>query len=82
MHLPGWELEGSAITKLYKFADFKEAMTFVNRVAELAESLDHHPDILIQYSKVRLTLVTHSAKGLTEKDLRLARAIDAPDNPA
>ena len=81
MQLPGWELKEGTLTKLYKFTDFKEAMAFVNRTAELAESMDHHPDILIQYNKVRLTLVTHSAKGLTEKDFRLAREIDAPENP-
>ena len=74
--MPGWELQASAITKLYKSRDFKEAMALVNRVAELAESQDHHPDILIQYSKVRLTLSTHSAGGLTEKDFALARRIE------
>ncbi len=80
--LQGWELQGGVITKLYKFSDFKEALAFVNRVAELAESQDHHPDILIQYSKVRLTLSTHSAQGLTEKDSLLAQAIDSSRKPA
>ncbi len=79
--LQRWELKEGAITKLYKFKDFKEAMTFVNRVADLAEEADHHPDILIRYNKVILTLVTHSAGGLTEKDFRLAREIDTPENP-
>lgn len=79
--LPGWELREGAITKLYKFGDFPEAIAFVNRLAELAEEADHHPDILILYNKVRLTLSTHSAGGLTEKDLRLAAQIDTPENP-
>jgi len=79
--LAGWELKEGAITKLYKFKDFVEAMAFVNRVAELAEEADHHPDILIRWNKVTLTLVTHSAGGITEKDFRLAREIDTPKNP-
>ena len=73
---PGWELKEGAIVRLYKFKDFKESMAFVNRVADLAEAADHHPDILILYNKVRLTLVTHSAGGLTQKDFDLARQID------
>ncbi len=76
----GWELKEGQITKLYKFKDFIGAMVFVNRVAELAEEKDHHPDILIRYNKVTLTLATHSAGGLTGKDFRLAREIDAPQN--
>ena len=75
--LSGWELRDGSITRLYKFGDFKQAMTFVNRVADLAEGADHHPDIDIRYNKVTLTLVTHSASGLTEKDFHLAQQIDA-----
>ena len=75
--LSDWELQKGAITKLYKFKDFVEAMALVNRVAALAEKADHHPDVLIRYNKVTLTLVTHSAGGLTEKDFRLASAIDS-----
>jgi 4a-hydroxytetrahydrobiopterin dehydratase len=75
--LPSWELAGDAIRRRYAFKDFKESMAFVNRVAELAERADHHPDILIEYSKVTLTLSTHDAGGLSEKDFALARNIDA-----
>ena len=75
--LSGWELKDGQISKLYKFKDFLEAMVFVSRVAQLAEAQDHHPDILIRYNKVTLTLSTHSAGGLTEKDFALARLIDA-----
>ena len=73
--VPGWENNGKEITRLYKFKDFAEAMVFVNKVAGLAEAADHHPDIDIRYNKVRLTLSTHSAGGLTEKDFSFARQI-------
>ena len=76
--LPGWERseEGSAIEKLYEFRTFGQAMTWVNRVADMAEEADHHPDIDIRYAKVRLALSTHTAKGITEKDVLLAERID------
>jgi len=73
---PGWEQAEGRIARTYKFPDFKAALAFTNRVGELAEAADHHPDILILYNKVRLTLSTHSAGGLTEKDFALAREID------
>jgi len=75
--LPGWERGGEKIRKKYSFADFKAAMAFVNRVAELADAADHHPDILIQYSNVTLTLSSYDVKGLTQRDFSLAAAIDA-----
>lgn len=75
--LSGWARKGVQISKQYTFKDFVEAMTFVNRVAELAERADHHPDIEVHYKRVILTLATHSAGGLTEKDFLLARQIDA-----
>lgn len=75
--LQGWALKGGLeITKQYTFNDFVEAMRFVNRVAELAEAADHHPDITIRYKRVILVLATHSAGGLTEKDVALARQIE------
>lgn len=74
--IPGWELKDGAITRLYKFKDFPEAVAFVNRVMPLAEAADHHPDIDIRYNKVGLTLSTHSEGGLTSKDFALARQID------
>ena len=73
---PGWELKEGRIRRLYKFPDFLQAVAFVNRVAELAEQADHHPDIDIRYNQVTLTLSTHSAGGLTQKDFDLARLID------
>lgn len=74
--LDGWKWEGDEISKSYQFGDFKESMAFVNKVADEAEAMDHHPDILINYNRVNLTLSTHSAGGLTEKDFRLAKKID------
>jgi 4a-hydroxytetrahydrobiopterin dehydratase len=75
--IPGWELHGDAIRRRYALSGFKQAIAFVNRVAELAENADHHPDILIEYDKVTLTLSSHDAGGLTERDFALARSIDA-----
>jgi 4a-hydroxytetrahydrobiopterin dehydratase len=74
--LPGWERRGDEIRRTYSFPDFKGSMAFVNRVAALAEAADHHPDILVTYSKVTLTLTSHDAGGLTERDFRLAASID------
>jgi len=76
-----WERDGDAIARDFELADFAAAMAFVNRVAELAEEADHHPDILVHgWNRVRLTLSTHSAGGLTRSDLDLAWRIDAlPD---
>jgi 4a-hydroxytetrahydrobiopterin dehydratase len=75
-NLEGWELKGNEITKTYNHKDFIDSISFVSRVAILAEKANHHPDILIQYNKVRLTLSTHSEGGLTENDFNLAKEID------
>jgi 4a-hydroxytetrahydrobiopterin dehydratase len=75
--LPGWELSGDAITKQFTFKGFPEAVAFVVRLAFEAESADHHPDILINYKRVRLTYSTHSEGGLTEKDFAGAERADA-----
>lgn len=75
--LDGWERNGNEIVKVYKNKSFVDSLGFVAKVAILAEKADHHPDILIQYRNVTLTLSTHSKGGLTEKDLNLAREIDA-----
>jgi 4a-hydroxytetrahydrobiopterin dehydratase len=73
-----WEREGDAIVREVRFGDFTAAVAFVNRVAELAEKANHHPDILLHgWNRVRLTLSTHSEGGITEADVDLARAIDA-----
>ena len=72
-----WRREGDAIVRDRAFADFAEALAFVNRVAEAAEAANHHPDILLHgWRHVRLTLSTHSAGGLTDADLRLAAELE------
>jgi 4a-hydroxytetrahydrobiopterin dehydratase len=74
--LTGWKLEGDAIRKQYTFADFPDAIAFVNRLAPRAEAADHHPDILINYKRVTLTYSTHSEGGLTAKDFDGAAMAD------
>ena len=73
-----WKREDQEIFRDLTFADFKEAIAFVNRVAEVAEEANHHPDILVHgWNKVRLSLTNHSAGGLTEADFQLARRLEA-----
>jgi 4a-hydroxytetrahydrobiopterin dehydratase len=74
--LVGWELKNKAIQKKYTFSNFKDALAFVNKVGDLAEQSDHHPDITINYNKVTLNLTTHSAGGLTAKDFDLAGHVE------
>lgn len=75
--LRGWRRAGHAIEKTYRFSDFRAALTFVNRVGDLAERHNHHPDITIHYAEVTLTLWSHDAGGVTGRDVKLAEAIDA-----
>lgn len=77
LQIPAWKLVGDSLLRTFEFNDFVDAMAFVNKVAQVAETLEHHPDIAIAYNKVTLTLSTHSAGGLTQKDFDLARAIDS-----
>jgi 4a-hydroxytetrahydrobiopterin dehydratase len=74
--VPEWELGDTAIERAVEFEDFSGAIEFVNLVAEVAEDLEHHPDIDIRWNKVRLVLSTHSKGGLTESDFELAEKID------
>ena len=74
--LPEWSELNGAIQRTFQFADFVAAMKFVTRVAEAAEERQHHPDILIRYNKVTMTLSTHDASGITSKDFELAKAMD------
>ena len=73
---PEWSEVSGAIQRTYDFTDFVQAMRFVNRVAEYAEKVQHHPDILVRYNKVTISVSTHDAGGITEKDFALARAVD------
>jgi 4a-hydroxytetrahydrobiopterin dehydratase len=74
--LTGWTVEGDAIRKQFTFANFPEAIAFVDRLAPEAEAADHHPDILINYKRVTLTYSTHSEGGLTDKDFAGAATAD------
>jgi 4a-hydroxytetrahydrobiopterin dehydratase len=71
-----WERDGDAIVKTVKLPTFPAAVAFVGRVAEIAEGMDHHPDIDIRWRTVRLRSSTHSAGGLTRMDFELAKAVD------
>ncbi len=77
--LTGWHISegGKELEKSYEFPDFKSALAFVNRVGELAEAENHHPDIELKWGKVDIELSTHSAGGITDKDISLASKIDA-----
>ncbi|MFL5497953.1 MAG: 4a-hydroxytetrahydrobiopterin dehydratase [Gemmatimonadaceae bacterium] len=75
-NLSGWSRRGDVITKTFQFRNFLTGIDFVTAIAKAAEAADHHPDIDIRYTKVTCTLSTHSAGGITQKDLDMAREID------
>ncbi len=74
--VPGWSRQGDSIVHVQTLADFRAAVLYVGAVAYLAEAANHHPDITIEWSKVTLTLSTHSAGGLTVNDFALAEQIN------
>jgi 4a-hydroxytetrahydrobiopterin dehydratase len=74
---PEWALEDDMLVRFWTFADFVEAMAFVNRVARLAENAGHHPDIDIRYNRVKLALVSHDAGGITARDAAMAAQLSA-----
>lgn len=78
--LPGWELQGDAITKTYEFKDFMAAMAFMNMVAPVAEELGHHPEWTNVYNRLEVRLSTHDAGGVTAKDFELAGAMEKITN--
>ena len=75
--LKGWSRSGGAIVKTFAFAKFLDGIAWVDKVALVAERLDHHPDLDIRYNKITATLATHSAGGLTALDFQLAKELDA-----
>lgn len=75
-HRPGWTIEDGALARTFVFETFPEAIDFVNKVAEIAEDSNHHPDIDIRYNRVRLALVSHDAGGITSKDFAVAAGAD------
>lgn len=72
----GWDSDGKRLRRVYTFRTFAESIAFVNRVAELAEAANHHPDIDIRWCRVVVESTTHDTGGLTERDMSLARAVD------
>ncbi|MGD9688616.1 MAG: 4a-hydroxytetrahydrobiopterin dehydratase [Phycisphaerales bacterium] len=74
---PDWVETGGAIQRTFQFKNFVDAMAFVNSVATAAETVNHHPDILVRYNKVTITLSTHDAGGITARDFDLAAKLDA-----
>ena len=74
--LPGWTRAGNAITKQYQFGDFRAAMWFLNATAAVADVMNHHPEWCNVYNRVTVTLSTHDAGGVTEKDIALAEAME------
>jgi 4a-hydroxytetrahydrobiopterin dehydratase len=74
--LNGWTRRGESLVKTYAFPSFMAGITFVDRVAVAAEKMDHHPDLDIRYTKISVTLSTHSAGGITGNDVALARQME------
>jgi 4a-hydroxytetrahydrobiopterin dehydratase len=75
--LPGWQQTNGALRRIYEHADFREAMKFVHRVADLAEAVGHHPRIEVRGHRVTLTVTTDEEGGLTRRDIELIEGIDA-----
>ena len=74
--LRGWKRSGRFITKTFEFDEFMDGISFLNKVARIAEAHEHHPDIKIRYTSIKLSIQTHSEGGVTSWDVGLARAID------
>ncbi|OKH25992.1 4a-hydroxytetrahydrobiopterin dehydratase [Hydrococcus rivularis NIES-593] len=74
-NLPGWTIEDGQLRRTYSFSNFVEAIAFVNRLVAPAETAGHHPDLSISYNRVTVSLTTHDAGGLTQKDFELAQII-------
>jgi 4a-hydroxytetrahydrobiopterin dehydratase len=74
--LQGWQRNGKAIQRVFRFPDFKAAMAFVNKIADAAEQANHHPDIDIRYNTITMALVSHDSGGVTQRDVRMAGVIN------
>lgn len=74
--LPGWSRKGSVLLKTYSFARFVDGIQFIDDVAKVADSMNHHPDIDVRYTKITFSLSTHDAGGITQLDLDLAKKIE------
>ena len=74
--IKGWKLKGNRIERVYRFKQYVDGIAFVNKLAELAEKEEHHPDIEIIYTTVTVALTTHDAGGITNYDIRMAKKIN------
>lgn len=74
--IKGWKLKGTRIERVYRFKQYMDGIAFVNKLAELAEKEEHHPDIEIIYTTVTVALTTHDAGGITNYDIRMAKKIN------
>ena len=74
--LPEWQIIDGKLTRLFQFKNFKDSLSLANRVGELAESVNHHPDLLVAWGKLKIEIWTHAINGLTESDFVLAAKID------
>ncbi len=74
--IDGWEADGKLLKRRWEFSNFAEALAFVNRVGELAEAADHHPDITFGWGYCEIALTTHDRGGVTDVDVALAKQID------
>ena len=77
LDLPGWVNQDGTLTKTFAHSSFPEAIVFVNAVAHIAELANHHPDIDVRYSNITVSLVTHDEGGITQKDVALAKQVEA-----
>ena len=72
----GWKLEGGQLCKTFQFSDYMDGIDFATKVGKVAEDLNHHPDILITWRKVRVAVNTHDVQGISPYDFELARLVD------
>ena len=75
MEVPGWEIEGGELVKVFKFGSYLEGVEFARKCGEVAEEMNHHPDLLIQWRKVRVSISTHSEGGVTGLDFEFAKRV-------
>jgi 4a-hydroxytetrahydrobiopterin dehydratase len=73
----GWEKYGNSLRREFKFDDFTGAVEFVNRLTPVANEMNHHPDVFLTWGLARVSLISHSEHGITEKDFELAKKLDA-----
>lgn len=75
--LPDWKVADGFLTRTFRFKRFMAGIDFVNKVAAVAEEMDHHPDISIRFGLITISLLTHEAQGITERDFAQAERLDA-----